>query len=454
MRLLRLLIFLSIFLFSAKPVFAHGFGQQFTLPLPLWLYLFSAGVVVVASFVLLSVLASKKEDIKAVGTLPPLPVWLTNFFRAAFLFLFLLLLSAGLFGNQFAGDNLAPIFFWIIWTVGVFFLVSLVGNLWRYLNPWESLFLLFKWLLPNYKPPFQLPKLALWPTFIFLVIYLWVENVSALYQPWQISTLLASYTIFTLGAALAYGEVWFESGEVFNVLYRILSTFAPLKFGQKETQVYIPSIRLTNEIRRDTSLVAFVLFMLSGVTFDGVKENTTYFAIRQFFSSEINLNLGDKQYNTLAMFVLFFLFVAIYYFFNFLVSATTHLSLKKATLYFITSLIPIAIGYELAHFSSLLLVQGQDIVRVASDPFAFGWDLLGTRGFKPILFINAKFFWYLQIVTIITGHIAGVYVAHKVSLAYLDRKKAFLSQLPMLGLMIFFTVFSLWVISQPVVVNP
>ena len=44
------------------------------------------------------------------------------------------------------------------------------------------------------------------------------------------------------------------------------------------------------------------------------------------------------------------------------------------------SLIPIAAGYAIAHYFSLLLLDGQRTWRLASDPFQTGRDLFGTYG--------------------------------------------------------------------------
>ena len=442
---LGLTIFLSLF-FLPTPVLAHGFGQKINLPLPFWMYLFASGVVVVVSFVLLALFASAKKDIKPVKIWPALPSWLIWLLRYLFLALFLLLLATGFFGNQFPADNFTVIFFWVFWTVGLFYLFSFLGNLWQYMNPWQSLFLGFKKLFPDYQPLFKLPsKVGLWPAVLFFVVYIWIQNVLIVFKPADLALLLGAYSLLTLGAAYVFGEEWFKRGEFFTVLYRVISTFSPFKYQGRKTEVYTPAIRLTNELARDFSLVVFILFMLAGVTFDGVKETPTYFGISGYFAS--------KYFHTIALLLLFVGFFTAYYFFNFLVSRLTKLDLKKTGLYFVTSLVPIAVGYELAHFSSLIIIQGQDIVRVVGDPFAFGWNLFGTESFGPVLFVNAKFFWYFQIASIIAGHIAGVYVAHKIALSYLGKRQAFLSQFPMLFLMILFTIFSLWVISQPIVVQ-
>jgi Cupredoxin-like domain len=47
------------------------------------------------------------------------------------------------------------------------------------------------------------------------------------------------------------------------------------------------------------------------------------------------------------------------------------------------SLVPIAVAYQVAHYYTLLLVQGQAFVARLSDPFGWGWNLFGTVGFQP-----------------------------------------------------------------------
>jgi hypothetical protein len=47
---------------------------------------------------------------------------------------------------------------------------------------------------------------------------------------------------------------------------------------------------------------------------------------------------------------------------------------------FAHTLLPIAVGYTLAHYFSLLVLQGQNGYIRASDPFGQGWDLFGTAG--------------------------------------------------------------------------
>ena len=80
---------------------------------------------------------------------------------------------------------------------------------------------------------------------------------------------------------------------------------------------------------------------------------------------------------------------------------------------FALTLVPIAIGYHVAHYLVFLLVQGQYIVPLLSDPFGRGWNLFGTAGYRvDIALAGARFAWYAAVVAIVTGHVAAVYLAH------------------------------------------
>ena len=50
---------------------------------------------------------------------------------------------------------------------------------------------------------------------------------------------------------------------------------------------------------------------------------------------------------------------------------------------FVQSLVPIALVYAVAHYFTLLVIQGQYALPLASDPFGFGWDLFGTVDYAP-----------------------------------------------------------------------
>ena len=121
--------------------------------------------------------------------------------------------------------------------------------------------------------------------------------------------------------------------------------------------------------------------------------------------------------------------------------------------WFVLTLVPIGIAYHLAHYHSLLLVAGQYAIPLLSDPFGLGWDLFGTTLYRVDLsVVNAASIWYLSVGAIVVGHVLAVCLAHVMALrVYGDPRPALRSQIPMLVLMVLYTMSSLWILSQPVV---
>ncbi len=84
---------------------------------------------------------------------------------------------------------------------------------------------------------------------------------------------------------------------------------------------------------------------------------------------------------------------------------------------FAATLLPIALGYTLAHYFSFFVLEGQTTFILASDPFGTGADLLGSTGNRidyglagPVLTAQ------VQVNAIVLGHIAGTIAAHDLAL--------------------------------------
>ena len=120
---------------------------------------------------------------------------------------------------------------------------------------------------------------------------------------------------------------------------------------------------------------------------------------------------------------------------------------------FAFTLVPIAIGYHLAHYFTFLLIQGQYIIPLASDPFGFGWNLFGTAGYRvDIAIVDARFAWITAVAAILIGHIAAVYLAHLEAMQVFDvRSAALRSQVPLTALMVVYTFVSLSILAEPLV---
>ena len=109
------------------------------------------------------------------------------------------------------------------------------------------------------------------------------------------------------------------------------------------------------------------------------------------------------------------------------------------------TLLPIAGGYLIAHYFTLL-IQG-----VAWIPTLIG-DPLSTVA--PLLdWIPISAVWYLSVGAIVIGHIAAVVLAHRRALQD-SPARPILAGLPLVILMVGYTVLSLWIIAQPITIEP
>ncbi|HVK45576.1 MAG TPA: hypothetical protein VM429_11805, partial [Micropruina sp.] len=115
------------------------------------------------------------------------------------------------------------------------------------------------------------------------------------------------------------------------------------------------------------------------------------------------------------------------------------------------SLIPIVVGYNMAHYLSLLVLEGQRTVILASDPLGMGWNVFGTAelGVHTGIFDYPDVVAVIQLAAIVVGHLLGVLIAHERSLVALDGRRVVRGQLPMLVLMVGYTCVGLVLLFSP-----
>ena len=483
-------------------VAAHVFVEPFTPPLPLLFCLVAAGLAVIASFILVAFFARNPQafsDYPRMNLLKwkltrllnypgaSLPIQLTS------VLLFALLVSVGFAGNQNPIYNLAPTFVWVIWWVGVAYASAFIGDVWSLINPWKIIFgwaeQLWRWFSPGkpFSPVLGYPaKLGVWPALVLFLIFAWVENVyGEAAIPSRISQMVLVYSSITWAGMVLFGkDVWLHHGEAFSLAFGFLARFAPIETrviqhepcgtlgkgahaqpsktsvasacsekgasSQRELNLRPFASGLLKIETVSASQMLFVLVLLATVTFDGFASTLPW----------INLQAALKGYlpnvaaiSTLGLVSTVLIFVALYLCFSVLVSQASGGNLRTLDLgkAFVYTLIPIALAYHVAHFLLFLLIQGQLIVPLASDPFGFGWDLFGTAGyrlnFRPI---GPNLYWLISVASIVTAHIIAVFLAHSIAFRLIPtRRYALRSQYPMLVLMVGYTVASLWIITQP-----
>ncbi|MBI3025977.1 MAG: hypothetical protein HYY66_09970, partial [Candidatus Tectomicrobia bacterium] len=466
---------------SPAAALAHGFEKRYDLPIPLDMFLLGAGSAVVLSFVVMGLFlrsgrghfAYPRYDLLRLGLFRllarPGAVLAARLLAAG---VFLLTILAGFFGEQNPLRNLIVTMVWIIWWVGMAYACSLFGDLWALLNPWGSLFAwagaLHRRIRPGRSLSLGLPLPAwvgAWPAVALFLWFAWAEiGWRNNYIPANLAFAASIYSLITWwGMALFGREAWLARGEAFSVVFGLLGRFGVTEAGRgpagrPEWNLRPPSVGLLAAEAPHPSAVALVIAVLATVTFDGFTETAQWQALRSSLFDAfawLDARTAFQAADAFALLAAPLLFFLVYAGFGWLMARAggSAISTGEAVRRFVFSLVPIAIGYHLAHYFSYLFIQGQRLIPLASDPFGWGWNLLGTAGYEvDIASVDAGTVWNLSLVAIVAGHIFAVYLAHVVALgAFGDRRLALRSQYPMLALMVGYTVLSLWIIAQPIV---
>jgi hypothetical protein len=448
---------------------AHGIGGVRDLPVPAWLFFWGAAIVLVVSFVLLGALWRRPLlDRLAEGR--PAPAWLSRAVLATPLRVALQALSAGLFALVLAaalvGDtdpfrNLAPTWIYVIFWLGLPLLSVLLGNVWRALSPWRAIADAGVWLWERSgreaRPLSAYPeRLGRWPAAVFLFGFGALELAySDPSSPRALGFATALYSYVTLFGFVAFGrEAWSARGEGFAVLFAYLARISA--FAVREGRLFIrwPLSGLAGADRVPGSL-AFLAAMLGTVGFDGFSRASAWQNLLADVEGPYvleNPGLADLLVTGVNLLGLlgFVLLVAGAY----LLAVTAARSMANAPRSlvpdFLLSLVPIAFVYLVAHYFSLFVIQGQFAIPLLSDPFGKGWDVLGTADYLPNLApFSPNTVWYVQVGSLVAGHVAGLAVAHDRAVAvFRDREAALRSQYAMLALMVLYTVGGLWLLSR------
>ncbi len=419
---------------------AHAFGTRYDLPLPLAFWLAAAGLAVALSFLVFALALQRRAGGASYPRLALLrlhPLALEAL-RAVSVCVFFVLIAAGLFGSQDPFRNLAPAFVWIVWWIGFTYLTALVGDFWALLNPWKALYPAGRSGLRRELPA----AVGVWPATALLLTFAWIEIVwEGNAVPANIAWLALGYSALTWTGMFVFGrDAWLRSGEVFTVYFGFLARLAPAEVRSGKWTLRPPAAGLLGPRPVSTSEAFFVIVMLAIVTFDGLRETPLWAVGDALWTAATTAGL-------LAMPGVFALVI-------FGVCALMgNASPSELLRLFVPTLLPIALAYHVAHYLSYLLVAGQVVIPLASDPFGRGWDLFGTAHYRIAMgLVGARFAWYTSVVVIVLGHVLAMYVAHRLALErFSERRTARRSQYPLAALMVGYTMLSLWILAQPIV---
>ena len=470
----------ALFLFAAPIAQAHGFGERYDLPVPLSFFIVGAIGVIGFSFLVTGLFASNKPPqghgtVDLISTFPGKQLStepVLSIMRLASVIVFVAFLVAALTGSNTPSENIAPVMVWIIFWVGIAYVNGFLGNIWDLINPWAVIFTWPLRLLNHRKGATKLPRLlkypewmSAWPAVLLFLAWAWIEIVYTNgAEPRTLGVLTLLYSAITWSGMAVFGrDIWLKNCEVFTLVFGFFARFALTEgtnqLGQRRWRLRVPGSGLVNESVQSPAHSIFIVIVLTMVTFDGFAETSLWSSI----ISNAYDTLGWAGPSTLTILATAGLLAAPVAFltaysctmWSMHIVTGRRIGIIRLGSMFAVTLIPIALAYHVAHYFSFLLIQGQRIFPLLSDPLGRGWDLFGTADWTINLgIVDAQLAWFIGVASLVLGHVVAVYAAHQIAMInFDDDKTAVISQIPMVALMIFYTAISLWILAQPITLH-
>ncbi len=428
--------------------------------------------------------------------------------------LFVLIIAAGLFGNQLPTKNIAPLLTWTVWWCGLVLIILYAGKAWCYVCPWDAIAGWAEGL--RLRTPrrehlslgLRWPKALrnIWPATILFIALTWVELGYGVTMNPRATAWLA---LAMLGLAFASAFVFDRKsfclhGCLVGRISGLYALFSPVEvraadrnvcrscsthscfhgndegdpcptfqyLGTMEQNTYCIScmecvkscevdnvalnlrpwgddLRTLKKPRSDEAYLALIMLSLTG--FHGLTMTGAWG--RAVDWTRATLAIGESVAFSLGMAAIIIGPILLY---AALVAVSRWSAgdpsrgYREHFLRYAYALLPIALFYHLAHNSEHLLMEGQRLVALASDPFGYQWDLFGTAMWDLPPLVQVETLWGVQVVLVLVGHVYSLSAARQTAATlFTDRGAAMRSQVPMLVAMILFSVMSLWLLKQP-----
>ncbi|MCD0448433.1 hypothetical protein LO762_04360 [Actinocorallia sp. API 0066] len=422
-------------------VIAHGIGGRQDLPIPLEVLMIGAALAVLASFAALGLTWQRSKFRADAGR--PVPAWLQAFadsrvtrtvLRLVGVLGTLATIVAAAFGPS-GNANPAPWTVYVIFWVGLVFASLAFGPVWKLLNPLRAVHRGIA-LLSGGKPLARYPAgLGYWPAAVGLLAFTWMELVAPdRVEGWALLTWFSIYAAVMIVGSTVFGTEFFDKADPFEVYSSFIGRMAPIGRHEDGHLVFRNPFDGLVGLRPAPGLVAVLCVMLGSTAYDGFTRSPWWVGQVQ------DGPLPPTLMSTLGMFALVLIVAVTYWLCTYSAGPGGPGELAH-------SLIPIAVGYLIAHYFSLFFYSSQSAFILWSDPFGTNADYLGVGDFA----VNFELLpvWLLAVVragAVVAGHIFGVFSAHDRAVALLPTRRALTGQLPLLLLMVFYTVGGLFLL--------
>jgi hypothetical protein len=388
---------------------AHLLTGRYESPLPLAAYLGGAAVAVGLSFAIVIFRSRARPAIAApsgtaAGRVISVPRWLRLGLRALGLIAWLWIVIQGAVGGTNSDTDAGSLFLWTYGWVALPILSAFVGPVWEWLDPFATLhdlgaaalrrFGVGSWRVSAY--PAALER---WPAVAAMVVFVWLELVYTSARGGRVlSVAVLLYTAWTLLMMAQFGRnTWRRNGEAFTVWFGILNRLAALAPADEDgttlrRRPFGAGLLDGTWLRTE---VVFVAVATASILFDGLSQTQVWFDL-----------FGLPSLPVATLLLLAFLSV--------ITVVVLLVARVVGTRAMAAGLVPIALGYLIAHYFTALAFDGQRIVAVLSDPFNAGWNLFGTATFEPNeTWLAFGIVWAIELIAVVGGHIYGAVMGHR-----------------------------------------
>lgn len=456
-----------LLLAGPSPALAHVSEQAFVLLLPTQHYIIGGCLAVAASILLVSFLPKGVVDRMFTPHLwssqIQAPAWLRDATSLTSFACLAGIIYLGFDGPRAPLSNLMPLVIWTGWWIVLVSLLGIVGDLWRWVNPWSGLYhLVFG--QSGQAPVIHLPeRWGVWPAWVIFIAFFgfFIADIAPS-DPDRLALItLLFWTFNFVGMALLGGTTWMTRCEAFSVAFALLARVSP--FGAQYRGIGAPGWDLTTKRAYPLGLGAFALTLLAAGSFDGLKEtfwwlglinvNPLEFPGRSAVVTSSLVGLGLSIIGLIAVFTLIIWLGRALAVRD--MPPADQPAMRDVFGALAPAVLPIAVGYHISHFLVSFLIEGQYLLAALGDPLANGANIMGLADIRVTTgFLNSmdsvRTIWLTQAGAVLTGHVLSVLVSHHAALhLFRDTRRAALSQIPLGLFMIAYTLFGLWLLATP-----
>ena len=442
-------------------ILAHGIGGQKNLPIPIELTVAGAVAALTISFTVLAIAwRTPRYDEATSGR--PAPAAMARVvdstaFAVAARVLGFVIFAFSAMAAVLGEDRLTnPVFgiFYVWWWVGLVPLSVLLGPVYKAISPVRTINAAFAKISgtdPD-KGVFTYPeRLGYWPAAVGLFAFVWLELV----YPYStelgpVRLWCAGYVAAMLVGGALFGTTWYSRGdpfEVYSTLVGKLSIFGRRPVAGRaleergELVLRSPLANLDTVVVRP-GLVGVVAVLFGSTAFDSFKDSAVWIRFIQGHEWTATSNTHSEIANNTALLGFCLGVGLVFALGTMLTRVGPETRGRDLPNQFGHSIVPIVVGYIVAHYLTYLVEFGQQTFIYASDPFSDGSNWFGTADWKvnfwftyhPTLLATTK------VLAVVLGHVVGVIAAHERAIRLLPKKHQLTGQLPLLVAMIAFTI--------------